>query len=232
MLNKEKHESIMIQILKDVYSDIEIASFLGFKGGTAAYLFFGLTRFSVDLDFDLSDDSPENRKVVFEKLEKIISAYGKIKDRQMKFSTIFFSLSYGAGDHQIKVEVNTRKTGAKYELKNYLGIPMLVAKKESLLAGKLIALLGRKVFAARDLYDAHFFLKQQWDIEENVFAAYGKNSVSEYFKRCIEFVEKIPQNKLLTGLGELIDEKEKKFVREKLKSDTIFLLRLRAGMKA
>lgn len=34
MLNKEKHQLIMGQILKDIYTDISIASLLGFKGGT------------------------------------------------------------------------------------------------------------------------------------------------------------------------------------------------------
>jgi predicted nucleotidyltransferase component of viral defense system len=228
MLNKEKHKSIMTQVLKDIYSDISIASLLGFKGGTAAYLFYDLPRFSVDLDFDILDDAPQSRELVFEKIGKIISVYGTIKDQQMKFSTIFFALSYGTGEHQVKVEVNTRKTGAKYELKSYLGIPMLVAKKESLLSGKLVALLNRKVFAPRDLYDAHFFLKQQWEFDYDVFAEYGISSVKEYLKKCENFVEKIPQNKFLAGLGELISEEEKKFVREQLKNDMLFLLRLRS----
>jgi len=53
MLNKEKHQLIMGRILKDVYTDVSIAPLLGFKGGTCAYFFYGLPRFSVDLDFDL-----------------------------------------------------------------------------------------------------------------------------------------------------------------------------------
>ena len=40
-------------ILKDIYADITINSLLGFKGGTCAYFFYNLPRFSVDLDFDL-----------------------------------------------------------------------------------------------------------------------------------------------------------------------------------
>ena len=43
----------MGRILKDVYTDVSIAPLLGFKGGTCAYFFYGLPRFSVDLDFDL-----------------------------------------------------------------------------------------------------------------------------------------------------------------------------------
>ena len=53
------HRTILFQILKDVYTDTSIAPYLGFKGGTAAFMFYGLDRFSVDLDFDLLDESRE-----------------------------------------------------------------------------------------------------------------------------------------------------------------------------
>ncbi len=227
MLNKEKHRLVMAQILKDIYSDISIASLLGFKGGTAAYLFYDLPRFSVDLDFDLLDDSESNRELVFEKVRNIVSKYGEIKDEQQKFATIFFALSYAAGEHQIKVEINTRKTGASFEMKNYFGIPVLVSAKNSMFSAKLVALMNRKEFAARDLFDVYFFLKNNWDTDEKVFAVYDIASEKEYIKKCISFIEDVPENTLLKDLGELIDEKQKAFVRTKIKSDTIFLLKAR-----
>ncbi|MFA5993704.1 MAG: nucleotidyl transferase AbiEii/AbiGii toxin family protein [Parcubacteria group bacterium] len=226
MLNKNKHKLVMTQIVKDIYADISISSLLGFKGGTAAYFFYALPRFSVDLDFDLLEDSDENRSLVFEKIEKILLKYGEIKDSQKKFSTIFFALSYGAGEHQIKVEVNTRKTGAHYGMQSYFGIPVLVVTKASMFAGKLMALTGRKIFAARDLYDTYFFLKQGWDMERDVFVAYGEKSVKDYLGKCITLVENVPTNKMLVGLGELVDEKEKTFVRNKLKEEVLFLLKV------
>ena len=64
MLNKEKHQLIMGQILKDIYTDTLISSLLGFKGGTCAYFFYELDRFSVDLDFDLIQVSKENKEKV------------------------------------------------------------------------------------------------------------------------------------------------------------------------
>ena len=72
MINKEKHQLIMGQVLKDIYTDISIASLLGFKGGTCAYFFYGLTRFSVDLDFDLLDSKEENKTLIFDKVKAII----------------------------------------------------------------------------------------------------------------------------------------------------------------
>src|SRR3989344_1471425 len=62
------HKNILFQILKDIYSDTTIAPLLGFKGGTAALMFFDLSRFSVDLDFDLLDENKED--YVFERIGK------------------------------------------------------------------------------------------------------------------------------------------------------------------
>jgi predicted nucleotidyltransferase component of viral defense system len=228
MLNKEKHQLVMTQILKDISSDVMLVSQIAFKGGTAMMFLYGLPRFSVDLDFDLLEDTRDNRDAVYNKVRHILQQYGEIKDEQQKLSTIFFALSYGVGDYQIKVEINTRPTGASYEIQNYLGIPLLVATKESLFAGKLLALTQRKRFVARDLYDTYFFLKQGWDINAEMLAVYGVGTAREYFAECALFVENVAPNTLLAGLGELLTDKEKIFVKNKLQEETLFLLRARA----
>ena len=124
MLNKEKHQLIMGQVLKDIYTDVSISPLLGFKGGTCAYFFYNLPRFSVDLDFDLLEVTEENQKMVFEKVVAILSKYGEIKDQYIKRFTVFALLSYGDEDHNIKVEINVRKLAENmkdlYEMKEYL----------------------------------------------------------------------------------------------------------------
>ena len=55
MVNINKHKFFLVQILKDIYSDIELSNYLGFKGGTALMFFHDLPRFSVDLDFNFID---------------------------------------------------------------------------------------------------------------------------------------------------------------------------------
>ena len=59
------HKTILFQILKKIYLEDAIAPFLGFKGDTAALMFYGLDRFSVDLDFDIFDETKED--IIFEK---------------------------------------------------------------------------------------------------------------------------------------------------------------------
>src|SRR3989344_2764741 len=124
MLNIEKHKGILVRILKDMYTDNTLGPVLGFKGGTAALLFYDLSRFSVDLDFDLLD--PEQEDYVFKKVGKIIAAYGKIKEQRKKHYTLFYELSYTEADYNIKVEINRRNFGSTYEVMNYFGISMNV----------------------------------------------------------------------------------------------------------
>lgn len=64
-LDISTHKTILFQILKDIYSDTTISPLLGFKGGTTALMFYELNRFSIDLDFDLLDESKED--YIFEK---------------------------------------------------------------------------------------------------------------------------------------------------------------------
>ena len=72
----------MLQILKDLFSDAELADYLAFKGGTALMFFYDLPRFSVDLDFNLLDTDKE--KVVHDKVRKILLKYGELTDGETK----------------------------------------------------------------------------------------------------------------------------------------------------
>ncbi|HNU81515.1 MAG TPA: nucleotidyl transferase AbiEii/AbiGii toxin family protein [bacterium] len=230
MLNKEKHQLIMGQVLKDIYTDVSISPLLGFKGDTCTYFFYNLPRFSVDLDFDLLEVTEENQKMVFEKIVAILSKYGTIKDQYIKRFTVFALLSYGDEDHNVKVEINVRKLAENmkdlYEMKEYLGISMMVAKKDYLFAGKLAALTLRTETAMRDIFDIQYFAKNHWDINAEVIKNFTGKTVKEYLPDCIAFIEKIKDSQMLQGLGELIDnEKQKDWVRNHLKADAIFMLK-------
>jgi len=220
----------MGQILKDIYGDVSISPLLGLKGGTCAYFFYSLPRFSVDLDFDLLSVNEETQKIVFEKMIAILSKYGQIKDQYIKRFTVFVLFSYGDDDHNIKVEINARKSAeniqAHYELKEYLGISMFVAKKDYLFASKLSALTLRNEIAMRDIYDIHYFAKNNWDINAEVIKERTNKTTKEYLTDCITFIEKVKDSQMLRGLGELVEsEKEKDWIRNHLKTDAIFMLK-------
>jgi predicted nucleotidyltransferase component of viral defense system len=221
------HKNILLRILKDIYTDNSLGPLLGFKGGTAAYFFYGLDRFSVDLDFDLLTKDKEQE--VFDKIEKIASEYGQIKEKINKSHTLLIILSYSEQAQNIKIEINKRSFNSHYEIKNYLGISMLVMSKEDMLAHKLVAMLERGKIANRDVFDIHFFLKSNWEINKAIVEDRTKMRFSEYLQKCINFVENISNRSILFGIGELIDEKQKTWIKFKLKQDTIFLLKLMLG---
>lgn len=224
VLNITTHKSILLQILKDIYSNANISPYLGFKGGTASYLFYNLERFSVDLDFDLIDETKEDQ--VFSEIEQIVKNYGRIKEARKKRFNLFFLLSYEEGTQNIKIEINRRMFGSKYEIKTYLGISMLVMTKEDMFAHKLMAMHERMGKSNRDIFDVWFFLKNNWSINKKIVEERSKLPFLELLNKCIAQLEKTTSRNILDGMGELLNEKQKNWAKANLLSDTIFLLKL------
>jgi len=228
MFNKQKHQLIMNQILHDIYSDKEISSLLGFKGGTCAYYFYGLPRFSVDLDFDLLEFEEAIVNNLSAKIKMIAQRYGLVKEHYTKRWTLFTLLSYGESQRHIKIEINTRKYKEQirdhFQMKPFMGISALIMKPEYMFATKLCALTDRKELATRDIFDIHYFASKQWDIDEaTVHIRTGKN-LKVQIQLCIETINQVSDNYLLSGLGELISDRQKNWVKSLLKKETIFLL--------
>jgi predicted nucleotidyltransferase component of viral defense system len=224
------HRSILIHILKDIYTDMEVGPVLGFKGGTAAYLFYDLCRFSVDLDFDLLDSTKED--LVFEKIKNILKSYGSISEARKKRFSIFYLLVYDnkiQNAYNIKVEINRRNFDSQYEVKSYLGIPMKVMVREDMAAHKLVAMYERIGKTNRDIFDVWFFLKNNWPINEKIIEKRTNMSMRQFIKTCIDLLDKMSDRGILSGIGELLDAKQKLWAKEKLRSETIFLLKVRLG---
>src|SRR3989338_3910186 len=224
-LDYSKHKNILLQILKDIYSDTSIAPHLGFKGGTAALLFYDLNRDSIDLDFDLLDESKEAE--VFEKINTIAKSYGTIIDSRIKHFNLLNVISYAPGAQKIKIEVNRRNFGSRYELKTLLGISMLVMEKPDAYAHKLMAMYERVGKTSRDIFDVYFFEKKGWDINKTIVEARSGMSFKDTLSKCIELLEKMDNRHILDGLGELLTEPQKDWARAKLKEETIFLLKVK-----
>lgn len=224
-LDYSKHKAVLLQILKDIYSDTSISPYLGFKGGTAALLFYELNRNSVDLDFDLLDENKETQ--VFEGIQKIAESYGKIIDSRIKHFNLLNVISYAPGAQKIKVEVNRRNFGSHYELKTLLGISMLVMVEADMYAHKLMAMYERIGKTSRDIFDVYFFEKKNWDINRTIVEERSGMSFKETLVTCVELLEKMDNKHILDGLGELITDSQKDWARAKLKDDVIFLLKVK-----
>jgi predicted nucleotidyltransferase component of viral defense system len=230
MLNQDRHRLVMSQILRDIYTNPTINSLLGFKGGTCAYFFYGLPRFSVDLDFDFIPSVTKVNLTDLDKiLTKILQKYTVIKDKTIKKWTLFFLLSYGVGERTIKVEINTRIFVAnllqKYQFQDYLGVKLQIAKQDFMFANKLVALTERRVLAPRDVFDLNFFAKNHWEIDQETIINRTKKDLNSCLEDCLRVIAKIPDRQILSGFGELVDEKTKAWVKTQLRSETIFLLK-------
>jgi len=216
----------MLQILRDIYSDLELANNLGFKGGTALMFFYGLPRFSVDLDFDLIRPDKEKENTIYQKIHDILLKYGKIEDGAQKFFGPILVLNYGKGERKLKIEISNRQQDNHYEVKSFMGINMLVMTVSDMFANKLCALLDRNELTNRDIFDCWFFMENRTPVNMKLVESRMKMSFSDYLQNCIEMLNHLSDKNLLNGIGDLIDDhKLKIFVRNKLCNETITLLK-------
>jgi len=223
-MNLNKHKYFMLQILRDIYSDLELANALVFKGGTALMFFYGLPRFSVDLDFKFTQPAKEKEAEIYQKLRSILLKYGQIDDEAQKFFGPILVLNYGKGERKLKVEISNRQQDSSYEVKTFMGINMLVMTVADMFANKLCTLLDRNELTNRDVFDCWFFMENRTPVNKNLVESRMKTSFSDYLQNCIDTLNSLSNKNLLNGIGDLIDEKMKNFVRTKLCAETITLL--------
>ena len=151
---------------------------------------------------------------MFKNITKIVNKYGLLKEKREKYFTLFWLLSYEKGVDHIKVEISTRSSGNKYEVKNYLGLSALVMKREDMFANKLTALLDRKRLANRDIFDIWFMLNSHWDFNEDLLKLRTKTEPKKYLQKCLKVIEERKSSSILDGMGELLDNSTKDWVKK------------------
>ncbi|MGI5925025.1 MAG: nucleotidyl transferase AbiEii/AbiGii toxin family protein [Lentisphaeria bacterium] len=160
-----------------------------FQGGTCLRIFYGLNRFSEDMDFILKEANPNFQlKDHIKHLTDELAAYGyniEITDRDkadatvkkafLKDDSIGKVINLRHANHagpmakiRIKLEVDTSPPpGSGHELK-YLDFPfvssVLVQDRSSLFAGKIHALLCREYIKGRDWYDFIWYTSNRTSI--------------------------------------------------------------------
>lgn len=224
MLDKQKHEQILKNILRDIYTATDLQAKLAFKGGTCLYLFYGLDRFSVDLDFNLTADDLNEGLIT-----GILNRYLKIDDNMNKYLTLIWVGSYEKDKPKIKLEINKRDYPDKYTNKDFYGITIPTLSPDCMFAHKLCAITDRPKLQNRDLYDAHFMFTKQFEINEEIIKIRTGKTVKQYFADLVRFIEKnVKPNTILEGLGELLNNNQKDRVKATLIRDLLFDLKSRA----
>lgn len=223
MLNKQRHDQILKNILRDIYTTTSLEDKLAFKGGTCLYLFYGLDRFSLDLDFNLLAEDFNDQLIT-----DILNKYLVIDDQFNKYFTWFWLGSYEKGSPKVKLEINKREFPDKYINQDFYGLTIPTLAPDSMFAHKLCAITDRKTLQNRDLFDAHFMFTKQFDINEEIIKIRTGQTLKKYLMDLIKFIEKnVNPNNILDGLGELISDQQKDRIKATLKRDLLFDLKSR-----
>lgn len=226
MLDRDSHEIILKRILGDVYTHPTLRTALGFKGGTCLYLFYSLDRFSTDLDFNLIGDTEITTNV-----RTIVTKYLTIEDERSKQNTWFWLGSYEKGKQKIKIEISKRDYPDTYIAKQYYGLSIATMAPDCMFAHKLCAISDRKIVQPRDLYDAWFMFKNNFEINEEIIKIRTGKNVHEYVNFLITFLPKhVSKNTILAGLGELMNTSRKNWVKDYLVDDLLYELNIHTGV--
>jgi len=214
----EIHKRILLRVLLDIFK--KFPGKMGFKGGTCAYLFYNLPRISVDLDFDVL--APFTAAEIDE-LKIVLGKYGTIKNFHDKRYTTFFLLNYKTDSPNVKIELNKRVwKNNTYVPIWLLGVEIKIADEETLFTNKLVALTDRKLPVARDLFDSYYFFKAGYKVRDNLLQERTGRNTEEYLIFLKKYIRSNFNKKIvLQGLGEILEEKQKEWVRKNLVDETI-----------
>jgi predicted nucleotidyltransferase component of viral defense system len=217
-INIELHKRFLTILLTKITK--AFSTKVALKGGTCAYFFYDLPRFSYDLDFDVLKDFDDSDRDL---LKEILARDGRIKDYKDKKFTLFLLFDYGKGYPNIKIELNKRTwVNNNYKKIWFLGIPLIISDEPTILTNKMVAITDRRTPVARDLFDVYYFLKLNFPLNNGLIKERTGKNTYNYLNFLIDFINKTYNAKnILQGLGEIIDGKQKLWVKEHLIDEVI-----------
>jgi len=183
-------EYLQLIVLNSIYKR-KFGKYFFFMGGTAMRYFYGMPRFSEDLDFNTSGLGYQEFEDALEAAREDISKEGFsvtlscVKRNNLFAANLIFDdvvEKYGISDKRgmdlmIKVEINKPDwelmTESKVLSMYGYNITAILMSKGNLLSEKVCALFNRK--RGRDIYDTLFMLKRKFPFNENVLKANNIN---------------------------------------------------------
>ncbi len=196
---QEKHY-IQTAILAGIYT--ALTDEIIFKGGTALFFFYGLDRFSEDLDFTQIKqyDQKKFKTAISDVLNLInisheLKTDKSLKGKNLKVKAIGPLFGGPRSESFVKIEISERNDiFLSPEIKEIVPIyddlrpfTVPVMKKEEILAEKVRALMTRG--KARDLYDLVFLIKKGVSLDYSLI-----NKKLSYYKKTYnreEFIQKV-----------------------------------------
>jgi len=103
---------------------------------------------------------------------------------------------------------------------------MKIADESTILTNKLVALSDRRMPVARDLFDGYYLLKLGFKLNEKLIIERLGKTLEEYIEFLVPFIERTYNEKnILGGLGEILEEKQKEWVKKELIQEMVKELR-------
>ena len=205
-LHQQEKHYIQTATLSGIYT--ALVDELVFKGGTALFFFYGLDRFSEDLDFTQMKQYNQNKlkSTISDVLNLIhitheIKALKSIQGRTLKLKSIGPLYKGPRSESFVTIEISERNDlFLSPEIKEIVPIyddlrpfTIPVMKKEEILAEKVRALMIRG--KARDLYDLAYLIKKGVTFDYTLI-----NKKLSYYKTIFdpeEFFQKVKSIKTL-----------------------------------
>ena len=142
-----------------------------------------------------------------------------MRDEARKRYGLLLVLDYEKGGRNLKLEVSNRFYPNKYEIRDYLGVSMNVMQLDYMFTHKFIALLDRNVLTNRDAFDCWFYMKQRLPLRRSILDLRLPCAFEDYVDKCIDAVGTIGRNRILDGMGDLLEPGLKKWVKSNLVSE-------------
>lgn len=177
-------EQFEIEVLDRLNSG-RFLRFLYFGGGTMLRLCHGLDRYSVDLDFWITD--PRQAPALFDRLERYLAQFYRLEDAAAKRFSLLFELKTTACPRSLKIEIRTE--GRKPEFEQAIAytphadrqVLLQAMSLQQMMLLKTAALLDRGEI--RDAYDLEFLVKRGLQPAGQVNELYGILRKIENFKK-------------------------------------------------
>ncbi len=227
------HKAQLLMLLTEIIDDTALKGTMHFKGGTCASMLGYLDRFSIDLDFDLAENS--DLKDLRNRFHKIFSGLNFTVSYENK-RNIEFIVKYEAAKgsrNSIKVSAlpnpyqsNVYKTAYLPEIDRFASCQTI----ETMFAHKLVAPIDRfrkyKTVAGRDIYDIHHFFMMGYRYSPEIIEERERLKVKDFLKKLAGFIEKqVTETTINEDLNTLLPPDNFQKIRKILKTQTLAYLK-------
>ena len=203
-------ENTIIEVVQALAKS-RAGSHIAFKGGTALKLFYGLPRYSEDMDYDCLPG------VHTQKLMDIIISLSKkrkweITDQAVKYYTLLLELRFVGPERnfRLKVEISTREKKLETAILSLRGVPVLTLEPSFLMTEKLFTFIDRQ--AGRDIFDAWFILNNAFPLNESMLErTFG--DYTNFYRAILTVLEKTDSKKILRDTGKLLGQNHRNWIR-------------------